>query len=864
MQEKDALVVLPAQLEEQIQKIILLCNCESDGIRTKTATIQVLLNDIPNSLQERLNLLMDVEKHHTRFSGLVNDRITWLLHLEKQIRNTSYITFDTASTVRKEMSNMKSTLNAKNSQIEEINDLFTELEYLAHANDVVVLRDRVAESNQLYERMYSTVDARIKCSDLLLSLHEMLTPIRVQIEAFRTTIEKNNLASKEMIDDCNNIGVDLVDCLKIAIQFDTQAQSGHIHFKYNGDICLAKQLIATVDSEVESILSFASTQNDTKSVITAAFDNLKRRAEDFQNKLNLYHKDIETMNIDDMEFNVASRQVQQIIDSIATLKKIELKSIKLKASSLVDEQPELKIEADELIERLIKSVNAAEDDFVDFKYRISDLFDARSSHESDMTDVRKMLDSIAKFLESIGDLDGAPNILGRLRQSRDDLEQNQEKANRLKNSKYEIKSKSRDLNATLADQDSGSDSGSSTMSSIDNLTDRYMDLQDQIEEAIDQYETLAKLEEDVSVFDETIDDWSRKTIHDLNASLDDSTKLQQTMNGLSDTLSLKSDQLKNFEKLMLNPDQSLLSNSQPNEKLKSVTKDIARKLDRVQHAHENALIRLENFDAERDRLIRYVTELETWIATKENTLLTIEKTLRVENISKCKEVNVELLTQRENIEQTKDHLNGLCRQYHASDKLQDLTESVTNLVKKYESICRLSARVLNKLEAHLSEQYNVSQERFLIWKKHAAEVINDCQDVTGEPHEIESKINQLKSIIEDQPKVEGWLSELSENTKCDIDGGKIQEQLTKHQNEFKGIIREANHFHKVLNDAAVYVKTLDDNRTELQKWLDDISKKLGELQGETNSLDEVNIKLDRLRGLQNQLNIKQQAFEGMV
>ena len=162
-----------------------------------------------------------------------------------------------------------------------------------------------------------------------------------------------------------------------------------------------------------------------------------------------------------------------------------------------------------------------------------------------------------------------------------------------------------------------------------------------------------------------------------------------------------------------------------------MTQDITKKISKVSHAHDNALSRLENFHAERERLIKYIDELDAWLGSKENTLKTIEKTLRVENIGKCKEVNIELLTQRENIEQTKDHLNSLCRQYHASDQLNDLTDSVTNLFKKYESVCRLSVKVLQKLEGHLTEQYNESQEKFLIWKKQAQETVSSCQDVSG-------------------------------------------------------------------------------------------------------------------------------------
>jgi DNA repair exonuclease SbcCD ATPase subunit len=258
-----------------------------------------------------------------------------------------------------------------------------------------------------------------------------------------------------------------------------------------------------------------------------------------------------------------------------------------------------------------------------------------------------------------------------------------------------------------------------------------MDIQDQIEEAIEQFETMAKLEEDVTEFDETVDLWSRQTIHELTASLDDSSKLEQTITGLGDSMRMNDERLKNFIKI-LNKDETLKPTAQANkENLIMASKEIERKLAKVQTAHEKAVLRLENFEAERDRLLSYVKELETWITKKENTLLTIEKTHRIENIVKCKEVNVELLTQRENIEQTKDYLNGLCRKYHASDKIEQITESVTNLVKKYEGICRLSVRVLNQLESTLTEQYTAALEKILVWKKHASEVISNSQDVTG-------------------------------------------------------------------------------------------------------------------------------------
>jgi predicted nucleic acid-binding Zn-ribbon protein len=126
------------------------------------------------------------------------------------------------------------------------------------------------------------------------------------------------------------------------------------------------------------------------------------------------------------------------------------------------------------METLNQAIQHAEDDFSDVQYRMSDWFNSRNNYDSDMSDVRKMLDSIENFLGTMSSNKDFTAVISRLHQARDDLEKNQEKANRLKNSKYEIKSKSKELNSTLKEEsEKDSDSDSSTGSSIDQLTDRY-------------------------------------------------------------------------------------------------------------------------------------------------------------------------------------------------------------------------------------------------------------------------------------------------------------------------------------------------------------------------------------------------------
>ena len=65
LEEKDPLLRLPASLETQINKISQLCNCESDNIRTKTATMEILLVDLPMSMQARLDAIAKLEQIHS-------------------------------------------------------------------------------------------------------------------------------------------------------------------------------------------------------------------------------------------------------------------------------------------------------------------------------------------------------------------------------------------------------------------------------------------------------------------------------------------------------------------------------------------------------------------------------------------------------------------------------------------------------------------------------------------------------------------------------------------------------------------------------------------------------------------------------
>ena len=76
LQERESLKLLPEKLEDQITEISKLCNCESDSSRIKIATMGVLLDSLPEALEERRNFLENVEKNHSDFNSLIDGLTT--------------------------------------------------------------------------------------------------------------------------------------------------------------------------------------------------------------------------------------------------------------------------------------------------------------------------------------------------------------------------------------------------------------------------------------------------------------------------------------------------------------------------------------------------------------------------------------------------------------------------------------------------------------------------------------------------------------------------------------------------------------------------------------------------------------------
>ena len=584
-----------------------------------------------------------------------------------------------------------------------------------------------------------------------------------------------------------------------------------------------RQLTGNLDDELESIIKQLSLDKELDHSSKNTHEMLKARIEKNMSKLNDISDKIESNDLDG------------------------LRALRTNVVSMQNELPALKSKSkkfDEIeVKQLENKINDTLQAIDDWKERIQGLSNAQNNFESDKVYVQKLLDSIKKIIND--DLDERYK-LSKLKSAQTQLENAQERANKLKKAKYDLKSMRKDL-------DYDSESSEASSDSIDQLTDDYMDLQDQVEEMIDEYSNLVNLRDSTVELNDTIDVWSRRTIHELNSSLDGS--LEQRLSTLSDTLTQNWSRLSSL-KVRAEPSDLNVTMNDMNS-VRADLDEIDKTLKKVETARESAIQRVDKFHAEKDKLMKYVDELTVWLATKDKSLKSIQNT---KNMKKCKELNVELVSQRENIETTKDHLNSLIRMFHSSDQIDDLVQAVRQLSNDYETVCQYSATLMSKFESNLEHDYDSIKERFFVWKKHAQDVLTECQDIIGEPLTINQNIENLKQILAKTDTVKGWLDEMEVKFKDQL-MSKV-DNITKHRNEFNGIVREVNHALKQMNDYSDFITTLDAERVDLQAWLDDMAKKV-QTEKSIESAAKAQKLLDQFLALKKQFEAKASAFSNI-
>ncbi|CAK8680522.1 unnamed protein product [Clavelina lepadiformis] len=409
---------------------------------------------------------------------------------------------------------------------------------------------------------------------------------------------------------------------------------------------------------------------------------------------------------------------------------------------------------------------------------------------------------------------------------------------------------------------------------LEEMVDRYLDVGDKTEEVLESLKRQLALWNELAHADEYLEEWFNSSINDLNASvssLEDSVGLQGKLKEVHGEIEKHQ---KNYEELQKKVQEmhtmrrrSLVGEM---DELAQVNDNMKGKLERATAAYKQAQLKLEDFTTQKSMLLKYVMELQDWLDHKAQALNAMQRSPKPEHLKKSRDIHAELLSQRDNVESTKEHLNNLCRKYQTSE-LTSVQDKVSNLATKYDEIFKLATKVVDNLESSLDDDLINSVKDFYSWFRSAKEVLGACSDTSGDVPALEEKMEKLQNFVakidDGQNRVDQAIAAGEACSSAQLpraSGDAVEQQLQGIKDDWHMFLDQLQNLRSNLEESLAVLRSLEDNRKELARSLKVIERSLQEEEEPRDTLDEKTKQHETLKNINAELSSKGNQVETLL
>ena len=140
--EIESLSELQSKMEEDVAKLKSICNCESDRMSTQAATMGVMLQGVPPTLNERLDQLTEVSELNENFKDLSHSTVSELLKLSGEIKLTK-ISWDSNNAITTDLH--KKSFEGIQDEMIQLKQLYSQFSEMIVPSDIIDLEDRLRE-----------------------------------------------------------------------------------------------------------------------------------------------------------------------------------------------------------------------------------------------------------------------------------------------------------------------------------------------------------------------------------------------------------------------------------------------------------------------------------------------------------------------------------------------------------------------------------------------------------------------------------------------------------------------------------------------------------------------------------------------
>ncbi|XP_077969764.1 nesprin-1-like isoform X1 [Styela clava] len=407
---------------------------------------------------------------------------------------------------------------------------------------------------------------------------------------------------------------------------------------------------------------------------------------------------------------------------------------------------------------------------------------------------------------------------------------------------------------------------------LEDIVDRYLDVQDKVEETLENLQGQLGLWKELAGADEEMEDWMNTSINDLNASissLDDSAALKDKLAAVHEEIDKHKSHYETLQDKVTEMHKFRRRTSVGEmDELTQVNENMKNKLEKALAVYKQAQLKLDDFTSQHTMLSNYVAELNEWLKLKEKILKNLMKDKNTEELNKAREIHTEISGQQDNVESAKEHLNSLCRKYQNAE-LNTVQEKVGQLTSTYDEVFKLSLKVIELLESSLEEELNTAVKSFYSWYRAAKEVLSACADTSADIPVLEERLQKLQSYSakteEGQSKLntaveagEHYIENINRNTET------IEEQITNMKEDWHKFLGQLEEEKTNLEYSLSGLRSLEENRKDLATWLKEVEKRLREEEDVDAGLEDKTARLEKLETINKDLSSKSQQVETLL
>ncbi|TSO25166.1 Nesprin-1 [Bagarius yarrelli] len=742
------------------------------------------------------------------------------------------------------------------------------------------------EQHHLQSRLENSLQPYIQAQQLVMQRGESVEKLEAFLQThsvaagvlrgLRNTVESAGNWDKSRVDelqqDLEGIIPDISRLESLAISLDSSLCKAHLHLvDTNGARTLCRSLADTLSTELDGVKTLLGSKQSEAEALGALWTSFRQRKEQLLKSVEDIEEKADQQSLKEPNLLTLQQRLRffnQLDD--------ELQSHQHEEQWLKDKGQQLSQRDAKLAGEVLREINLLKTTWEDTKKLITERQEQCIAMIELMKDYQHLKSSINTIVENAETVAGIKLGVKDQEDTRRSLSKHEAIKLELTANQGQLDHFSNKAKQLICELNRIPDCQTQVLKTeMESVVDQWLDVSERIEDNLEKLKKSSSIWEDIYRINEEIDSWSNSCVMELSDSLSKFKDSQKTENHLSEIkacaiiveLEQKQKMLDTIQAKVLELKQLCNTKDTPT-LLQVLEADLQKKINNVQELCAQAKNNLSEFCSQKKQLKDFLSQMTEWLKGVESSLLDAASGSPPEEICKVKDIQKELQNQQGSIESSRESLNTLCRKY-PSEELASLGTSLTDLIKKYETVNQLCIKKLGSMQQGLQQLFSDLLKQFHSWLSGQKDIVRECSDHSGDINVVERKLQKLKGALERVEDGENRLMEVcQEGEKLLLhlpkaSAGQVQQSLSCIQQDWDSYVEQCRLSQQSLEESASLLNGFENNLQRLSRWLERMEVRLSTELPESKHGEQEKTTLERVEAFYEEALKERDSFESL-